>query len=143
MSTILCDSSVVLKWFLTDEPESAAAVALADATADGHVDLRIAELVIWEVSNVAARRLHRSASEIHVMLGQIEGVCGAPLRASPDAMRYAVDLSIGHGLSYYDALHWAVARDQRIALTTTDRELLAAGAGVAPSTVLNELEGEA
>lgn len=141
MTTILCDSSVVLKWFLTDEPEADAAIALADATADGDVALRIAELGVWEISNVAARRLRWSAPQIHSMLAQVEGVCGPPLRAAPEAMRDAVDLSVEHRLSYYDALHWAVAREQRIALTTTDRDLLLAGAGAAPSTVLTDLGG--
>ncbi len=141
MTTVLCDSSVALKWFLTGEPESEAAVALADATAEGQVDLRITELGMWEISNVAARRLGRDAAEIHAMRGQIEGVCGSPLRAAPEAMRDAVDLSVEHRLSYYDALHWAVAREQRILLTTTDRELLLAGAGAAPSTILRDLGG--
>lgn len=139
MTTVLCDSSVALKWFLTDEPESAAAVALADATADGQVDLRITELGRWEISNVAARRLGRSAEEIHAMRGQIEGVCGSPPRAAPEAMREAVDLSVEHRLSHCDALHWAVAREQRIQLTTTGCELLLAGAGAAPSTILSDL----
>jgi predicted nucleic acid-binding protein len=139
MPTVLCDASVALKWFLSDEPEAVAATALVEAAADGVLDLRIAELAVWEVANVAARRLGREAAEIHAMRDQIEGVCGTPVHAAPAAMRAAVDLSVEHRLSYYDALHWSVARDQRMLLTTTDRELLLAGAGEMPSTILGGL----
>lgn len=65
-------------------------------------------------------------------LRDLREICGEGHSLSQDGLRDATELAATHSLSFYDAAHWALARELDATLITADRKLIVAGAGVSP-----------
>ena len=134
MIDVLCDASVVVKWFHEqDEPEVGPSRAILEAHAAGTLRALVLDLTVYEVGNVAARPLRLPGDRVAQILDRLELICDAGLHLSPAARRDAAELAVAHRLTFYDAAYWAVARERDIALVTADAELLKAGAGSSPT----------
>jgi predicted nucleic acid-binding protein len=131
---VLCDTSVVVKWFhARDEGEVVPSRAILEAHAAGTLTALVLDLTVYELGNLAARALGLSGDRVAQILDRLELICDAGLHLSPAARRDAAELAGAHRLTFYDAAYWAVARERSITLVTADVELLKVGAGSSPS----------
>lgn len=133
MTSILCDTSVVVKWFHErGEAEVVPSRAILDAHAAGKLTAVVLDLTVYELGNVAVRPLGLPGERVAEILDRLELICDEGLRLSPAARRDAAVLAEEHRLTFYDAAYWAVARERDITLVTADAELLRVGAGSSP-----------
>ncbi len=143
MTDVLCDTSVVLKWFHSaGESEVEQARAILDAHTAGTLNASVPDLTTYELGNVAARALGLQAERVIGVLDRLELICGEGLRLSPRARKDAAELAVAHRLTFYDAAYWALARERGIVLVTADTELLEAGAGLSPTRFIAVHEAE-
>ena len=134
MTDVLCDTSVVVKWFHEqDEAEVRPSRLILDAHAAGRLTALVLDLTVYELGNVAARPLGLPGDRVAEILDRLELICDQGLHLSPAARRDAAELAAAHRLTFYDAAYWAVARERSITLVTADVELLKVGAGSSPT----------
>lgn len=128
MTSLLVDTSVLIKWFHSEgESELEAARAIRDAHVRGDVDAHVLDLATYEVGNVLARALGWSAGEVAGQLDDLVAIVGSPLVMSHEWLPAAARIAEAHGLSFYDASWAAAAAALKIPLVSADRRLLAAG----------------
>ncbi len=134
MTDVLCDTSVVVKWFHElGEAELAPSRAILEAHATGTLTAVVLDLTFYELGNVTARSLGLAGDRVAAILDRLELICDAGLRLSLTARRDAAELAVAHRLTFYDAAYWAVARQREIALVTADADLLRVCAGRSPT----------
>jgi len=139
VSTVLCDTSVVVKWFF-DEPgaQTPAARQLVEALEDGLVDLKVLDLTYYEAGN-SFGKLGASSAVVAGLLERIEEVCGPGIVLERHRWAAVADVAERAGLSFYDAAYVAVAGQQGLALVTADMAMIRAG-GVLPSAYVETLD---
>jgi predicted nucleic acid-binding protein len=136
---VVCDASVVLKWFRDeDEEEVDASRALLDLHIAQRVALSILDLTAYEVANVLVRGLRTEAREAAAILNALGDICPRMAVSLADLAVAAV-LAERHGLTVYDAAYAAVAASRGAELATMDRALLDAGLGRRPSEILTNV----
>ena len=132
MSDIVCDTSVVLKWFHEEgEPEVEESRELLEGHRAGDLTAWILELTFYEVANVLLRSLGWSAGKVADQLDDLRAISPV-LEVPPDALRRAAELAAVHKLTFYDALYAAAAERHGARLVSTDEALLAAGLAERP-----------
>jgi len=125
---LIADSSVLVKWFHTvGEDEVAAAEAVLRAHRAGQVNVKILDLVIYELGNILLRSLRWPAKEVADQLEDLLVMCGPVLMLEPAWRRDAAELAQLHRLTFYDAAFAAAARGLGVTLVSADRQLLASG----------------
>jgi predicted nucleic acid-binding protein len=133
---LLLDSSV---WLAAaqrqDEHDHAPATAILRREARREVELRLLDLTVYEIGNVAIRKWKRPAEEADGLVSRVVRIAGPPLVPTPAERRDAHALAQQHGLSVYDATYAAVARERRLTLVSGDRKLLDAALATAPAAV--------
>ena len=135
MSAVVCDTSIVLKWFHEEgEQELEEARALLEGHRAGTLTTWILELTFYELGNVLLRSLGWRAPEVADQLDDLRAICPV-LAPTPDALRRAAELAELHALTFYDALYAATAQLHGAALATADEALLASGLGVRAGTL--------
>ncbi|MHB1930121.1 MAG: PIN domain-containing protein [Acidimicrobiales bacterium] len=140
MTTLLVDTSVLIKWFHREgESELAAARALRDGARPGELDVRVIDLALYEMGNVLLRRLGWSGSDVAEQLDDLVVICGAPLAMSASWFRQAADMGAAHGLTFHEACWAAAARALGVALVSADAQLLAAGLAESPRAAAQRL----
>lgn len=140
MTTLLVDTSVLIKWFHeSGEAELAEARAIRDAHVRGEIEARIIDLALYEVGNVLLTRLRWKAPDIAGQLDDLVTICGTPLLATADWLRDAAGLAENHRLTFYDAAWAASARGLGIPLVSSDAKLVAAGLAEAPAMTAGRL----
>ena len=140
MTTLLVDTSVLIKWFHSEgESELIEARAIRDATRRGEIEARVIDLAIYEMGNVLLRSLHWSASDVADQLDDLIVVCGAPLAIAAAWFRQAADIGAKHGLTFYDACWAAAAQALGISLVSVDAQLLTAGLAESPAAVVQRV----
>ena len=140
MTTLLVDTSVLLKWLHTSgESEVDEARAVRDATLAGALEARMLDLALYETGNVLLRRLGWSGAEVADQLDDLVVICGAPLAMSPAWLRRACLLGDDHRLTFYDACWAAAAASLGVVLVSADAQLLDAGLAESPGTVARRL----
>lgn len=139
MTDVVCDASVVLKWFHEEnEPEVEQALAIASAHRRGHVNALILDLTLHELGNVLLGSIGLAASAVAAQLDDLAELC--PVVAPAAAERHlAAQLAERHRLTFYDALYAATAELRTASLATTDRKLLRAGLGETPTSLVERL----
>ncbi|MGH9169745.1 MAG: type II toxin-antitoxin system VapC family toxin [Acidimicrobiales bacterium] len=140
MTTLLVDTSVLVKWFHSEgESGLAEARAIRDATQAGEVQTRVIDLALYEMGNVLLRALGWSGSDVADQLEDLIIICGPPLAMAAEWLRKAADLGERHRLTFYDAAWAAAAEALGISLVSLDRQLLAAGLAESPAAVVQRL----
>ncbi len=140
MTTLLVDTSVLVKWFHSEgESQIAEARALRDATRKGAVEARVIDLAMYEMGNVLLRSLHWSGSEVADQLDDLVVICGAPLAVAPEWLRQAAVLGAASQLTFYDACWAAAARALGISLVSAGTRLLDAGLAESPREAAQRL----
>ena len=140
MTTLLVDTSVLVKWFHSEgESDLAEARALRQATQVGDVESRVLDLALYEMGNVLLRALGWSASVVADQLEDLVVICGPPLAMAAAWLRQAAELGQRHRLTYYDASWAAAAEALGISLVSVDAQLLTAGLAESPAAVVRRL----
>lgn len=139
MTDVVCDASVVLKWF-HDEGEQGVEEArrLLAGHRAGQLTAWILDLTFYELGNVLLRALRWPASDVADQLDDVRAIC-AVLAPGAGELRLAARLAEAHTLTFYDAVYAVAARSRGAALATADQTLLDAGAGEPPSAIATRL----
>lgn len=132
MTAALCDASIVIKWFVTDEPEVPEARAILAAHERGAVNALILDLTVYEVGNVLVKG-GLEGSRVARDLMNLEILIPEALALTPRARARTSHLAAEHSLTFYDAAYWAVAESMRIPLVSADTALIAAGGALSPT----------
>ncbi|MCL4446288.1 MAG: type II toxin-antitoxin system VapC family toxin [Actinobacteria bacterium] len=140
MTTLLVDTSVLVKWFHSEgEGEVAEARAIRDANRRGDLDAHIIDLALYEVGNVLLRALRWAASDVADQLEDLIEICGGPLVMAPGWVREAAVLGSAHQLTFYDAAWAAAAQALGVSLVSADSRLVAAGLAESPTAIVKRL----
>ena len=138
--TVLCDTSLVVKWFFSAaEADVTAARSILAAGIDGRLDLTVLDLTYLELGNVGIRSLGLPAEETSELLERLRLVCGDGIRVGGGLLARIARLAAAHRLTFYDASYWGVADARDLDLVTADRALLDAGAGESPAAFARRL----
>ncbi|MGH3104509.1 MAG: type II toxin-antitoxin system VapC family toxin [Gaiellaceae bacterium] len=139
MTDVVCDASIVLKWFHDEgEQEVEEARRLLAAHRSGQLTALILDLTFYEVGNVLLRALRWPAADVAAQLDDVRSIC-AVLAPGADELRLAAQLAEAHALTFYDAVYAAAAHSRGAALVTADKALLDAGAGESPGVIAARL----
>ena len=140
MTTLLVDTSVLIKWFHDEgEPDLAEARAIRDATRREELRTLVIDLALYEMGNVLLRALHWKGSDVADQLDDLVLICGAPVAMSGELFRKAAEIGASHGLSFYDAAWAAAAELIGVSLVSADARLLAAGLAESPRAAARRL----
>lgn len=140
MTTLLVDTSVLIKWFHSKgESELKEAHAIRNAAQRGDVECRVIDLALYEMGNVLLRSLGWKGSDVADQLDDLIAICGAPLTMTREWLRRAADIGTIHGLTFYDAAWAASAVDLGVSLVSSDRLLLASGLAESPTSTAQRL----
>jgi predicted nucleic acid-binding protein len=135
--TVLCDSSIVIKWCHDEgEAEVAESRALLNAHRRGDIDAMVLDLATYEVGNVLVRALGWSAEDTADQLDDLLVLCGGPIALGPEWRRDAAALAVGARLTFYDGAWAAAARGLGVTLVSADARLQAAGYAKSPTEVV-------
>lgn len=133
---VLCDASVVLKWFHAEgEEEVEASRALLDLHRTHGMALSVLDLTAYEAGNALLRGVGVEAEKVSAVLDALAVICPR-LALTPAELSAAAVLAAGHNLTMYDAAYVAAASSRHAELATLDRALLDAGLGRRPSEIL-------
>lgn len=136
MTSLLVDTSVVLKWYHAEgESDVDAARRILDAHTSGRVAALVLDLAFYELGNVLLRSLRWSAEQVADQLDDLQAMVGTPLVLTPAWRRQAARLGERNGLTMYDAAWAATAAALDISLVSADRRLLAAGLAEDPAAI--------
>jgi predicted nucleic acid-binding protein len=134
---VLCDASVVLKWFHSrGEEEVEPARALLDLHRSHNLALFVLDLTAYEVGNALIRGVGAGAAHVSAVLTALDVICPR-LALTPAELSDAAALAETHHLTMYDAAYAAAARSRHAELATLDRALLDAGLGRLPSAIVS------
>jgi predicted nucleic acid-binding protein len=140
VTTLLVDTSVLIKWFHSEgESELAEARALREAATLGEVEARVIDLALYEMGNVLLRVLGWIGSDIADQLDDLVVICGTPLAMAADWLRTAAVIGEKHRLTFSDAAWAAAAEALGVSLISTDSQLLGAGLAESPAAVTERL----
>ncbi len=141
MTTLLVDTSVLVKWFHSEgESELAEARAIRDASQVGDVQARLIDLGLYEMGNVLLRGLGWRGSDVADQLDDLVIICGPPLAMAAEWLRRAAELGQEHRLTFYDAAWAAAAEGLGISLVSVDSQLLSTGMAESPTAVVQRLQ---
>ena len=133
---VLCDASVVLKWFHSEgEEEVEPSRALLDLHRSHGMALSVLDLTAYEVGNALLRGVGVGAEKVSAVLDALDIICPR-LALTPTELSDAALLAEGHRLTMYEAAYAATAKARHAELATLDRALLQAGLGRRPSEIL-------
>jgi predicted nucleic acid-binding protein len=140
---VVSDANVALKWFHSAGEEG---VEESRALLSGHRErllaIHLLDLTLYEVGNALLRGgAGADAAATATVLRAMREVCPVIAPISSD-LSLAADLAAEHGLTFYDAVYAAAARQRGARLATFDRQLLNAGLGVRPGELVGPLSLE-
>lgn len=139
MNEVVCDASVVLKWFHEEgESEVTESRILLAAHRDGRIGALILDLTVYEIGNALLRSLGRSAQQASEVIEALDEIC-MTVTPTPGERSLATRLAESHSLTMYDAIYAAVAESRGALLATTDRKLLALRGAHGPADTVTQL----
>ncbi len=118
----LLDTSVAVKWFVTEE-DSERAADLQQAHLRDDLQLHAPDILLMESAN-ALRYAGLSEERILQDLETFSALGIEIIPFSIDILNSAVNLSLEHDLAVYDAYFLALAQTMEIPLITADRKML-------------------
>lgn len=125
MKTIAVDASVVLKWYLDDEPSGNGALTLLNRVVDNDVNLIAPALLEYEVINgliIAQRRGRIPESTLIDAISAFQGL-GIRLKDIVGLGPRIVFFSKKYSRSAYDAVYLVIAEQWRVDFLTADKAL--------------------
>jgi predicted nucleic acid-binding protein len=140
VTTLLIDTSVLIKWFHSEgESELAEARSIRDAAKRADIEARVIDLAIYEMGNVLLRSLHWNGADVADQLDDLIVICGAPLAMAAVWFREAAAIGAAHALTFYDACWASAAQELGVSLVSADTQLLDAGLAESPRAAAQRL----
>jgi predicted nucleic acid-binding protein len=118
----LLDTSVAVKWFVTEE-DSKRPLDLQQAHIRDDLQLHAPDILLMESAN-ALRYAGLSEERILQNLETVPALGVEIIPFSFDVLNSAVSLSLQHDVTVYDAYFLALAQTMEIPLITADRKML-------------------
>lgn len=124
MSDVVVDSSVAVKWFLT-EPDTPAALRVYDQTTLAGGRLFVLDLALVEIANALWKRYHRGLMSRPQVDERLETLLRSPVEVRPAAplLLQGFAIAADYDRSVYDALFVALAADLGLPGVTADEPL--------------------
>jgi predicted nucleic acid-binding protein len=115
------DASVIAKWFL-NEPDSKNALEFRDKHISEEILIIVPDLLFIEVLNALRYKGNdeKALGEVNSSLWEMQLHIE---RTNPFLLEQAINLSVKHKLSIYDAVYAALAQLHGCQLVTADKEL--------------------
>lgn len=126
MSRVVLDASLIMKWYLPDDPLFEGALALrdrVDGVAPAFVQIELAN-ALWKYVRAGLLDVDSACAVVSSVAGRLE------LVADEDLIEAAQRLSASLGHPVYDCLYIALARRDGLPLATVDKRLAAHAADV-------------
>jgi predicted nucleic acid-binding protein len=127
LTTLVLDASVAVKWAIptAQEPLTQEALRLFDRYLSGEFDFMVPDIFWAEVGNVLwkgvrQRRWHQQKAEAVIANLSRQDFQTVP---SKIFLPEAFDIALAYGVSLYDCLYAALAKDSRADLITADERL--------------------
>ncbi len=136
-SDVVVDSSVAVKWLLT-EADTPEALQVFDRTTDAGGRLVVLDLAIVEITNAVWKRHHRRQLTRFQADERLNALAGWPVEVRParPLLRPAFAIAADYDRSVYDALFVALAADLGVTGVTADEPLHGAVRARHPNVVL-------
>ncbi len=130
-AAVCVDACVAAKWFLRDEQDDLAALALLERSALGQLELLVPDLFFHEMGSVFLRALRRGRLTESLVLQHLTALEELQLNVEPVRGEMDAALYLGRqlGVSYYDAAYLALAESRGVPLVTSDQKLIEASSG--------------
>ncbi len=119
----LLDTSVAVKWFVTEE-DSERATSLRRAHLWDEIQLYVPDLLLMELANALRYTGRLSEERILEDLATFSALDISIVPFSIDVLRSSVALSLEQDLAVYDAYFLAMAQDLGVPFITADRRML-------------------
>ena len=120
---IVLDTSVVLKWFLREgEAGREQALTLRQTYLEGHAQLLVPGLLLYEVANVLRYKQDWDASRVAQAIHSILALKLQIIPVSSALLQRAVKLAYKHDLAVYDAFFVALAEENQAVFITADQK---------------------
>ncbi len=119
----LLDTSVAVKWFVTEE-DSERATSLRRAHLWDEIQLYVPDLLLMELANALRYTGRLSQERILEDLATFSSLEISIVPFSIEVLRSSVALSLEQDLAVYDAYFLAMAQDLGIPFITADRRML-------------------
>ena len=141
MTTLLVDTSVLIKWFHSEGESHVAEARARYARQRNEVTSgqRVIDLALDEMGNVLLRSLQWSGPDVADQLDDVLVICGSPLAVTADWPRRAATLGVANGLTFYDSCWAATAEALGISLVSADARLIEAGLAESPADAVLRL----
>lgn len=120
---IVLDASVILKWFLRDEPGASAALELRGHHLAGRERVAVPDLLTYEVANVFVLSARLSNGELNDAWDDLLATELDVRRLGTKEMRRSMALAREARITVYDASYVALAEALGTMLVTADHKL--------------------
>lgn len=125
MTPLVLDTSVIFKWSRQprEEPLVPQALALLEQYLSGEIDIRVPELLFYELGNTIKQKSHLLYGSEEIVLRDIFALGLTVHRLDITLAQEALRTALEYDLTFYDATFIALARLVRCDLITADRKL--------------------
>ena len=126
MKSVVCDASVVLKWYLSDEEHGERALAILEGDAADRLSLLAPALLEFEVANALAIAKKRGRVADDEAIKAMDGFTNLGIGLYPLSPHFPKVLAYcdRYNISAYDAAYVALADDLNVQLVTADKRLV-------------------
>ena len=123
-SSVVLDSSVVIKWFRRYEVLQEQALKLRRTYLDGRLFIHVPDLLIYEIANVLRYKPDMNQTRVQQALQSLLDMRMGIEHIGPEMMGRAVEIAYSYGVTVYDAAFVALAEQLESDLITADRGLI-------------------
>ncbi len=117
------DSSVIAKLFI-DEKDTKNAVSLMEKSIEAGAELIASDLILYEVGNTIWKHIRKKKTDGQEYLRQLFFLNIDYLPINQDIACQTIALAQEYDITYYDAVHVMLAKNNEKPLVTEDKELL-------------------
>jgi len=133
--TVVLDASVLPKWFLHEEG-SEAVLRVKQQYVDDSLTVAIPDLALYEVANVLRFKQRVPEPQVQTAIRALWTMELDTLSPTTTLLEHGVHLSYQTGLSVYDCIYLALAKELNAVLVTADERLCRAGAAAVRVSLL-------
>ena len=121
---IVIDSSVVFKWFNSNEVDTDKAIAIWQDHADKKILIQVPDLIIYELANAWATKSKLSIKEIKNNLDAFFESKLEMINITLDLVNKSTAFSKKYSVSVYDAIYAVLAKERGSSLVTADKKFV-------------------
>jgi predicted nucleic acid-binding protein len=123
-TSIVLDTSVVIKWFRQGEVLAEEALALRDAYLYGQIEVALPTLLAYELANVLRYKADMNTKQVQTAVRSLFDMGLAWVLPSSEMMERAVEIARTHNTTVYNATFAALAESVGATFVTADERLI-------------------